>query len=740
MESTEQKQVQDLERTEQLELEQIDDDYREQLKQIELFEEEEEIRQKRHYDEIEIYLEQLEQEQQSEQSKQVLYYEWMQRFEHPQEKILPLKSTDLDKTSWQFGFFGKRNGIISSNEDDNSDENEQENVLMTLLHRIQEQQQEPKANTKNIPFFYRNTLYQTIQEYGPSLEIIIQEIDDESNEDDWISIHDNDIEQQTQQIDRIQVYRNYLIFSDENQTHSSFHISRGNINTIRSQLRKRDYLLLKVYNTHHYYVCHINEMKQKVSDYFSESETFLLIQNLHETDSDYVRNLLNTIMNQLKNVLDDLLQRHCITELQLQQMQMDPARVRLNFLSFQPDTRYEDVPFRAHMTCCLGPTMALSRFLFYLLQSIYEEVTKSMTFIEGIDAVDAVELYTKKGSLKSKTLFATFSIDNLSTIFAHQYTLQSLERFLNEYVSDRHIQGVTIETILELVTVFLANQYFVFENKVYRQMKGNSCCSSGPCLNTLLVNINMFYRQQNFVNILMEKKEIFGRCFDETFLTWNGSDYELYNLLKTMANNQSPRLRIRYSIGEKVNYLQATIAHEYGHINNRVNRETLVDPYSLIPLSNYPLNMVISTIRMALLRAIAYCSTKSSFNTEINYIESIIKWHNLSITSIIAQMEYKDRLLYYDTRQYADINQYNCDRHFARFILQKETASEIKQQQQQPIEPQTFFLNCPFKEQQLIHFKQDFECLLQYCYGRDINFKKLNIDTVSRPNYPANTR
>jgi hypothetical protein len=160
------------------------------------------------------------------------------------------------------------------------------------------------------------------------------------------------------------------------------------------------------------------------------------------------------------------------------------------------------------MTCCLGPTMTLSRFLYRLLQPLYEQVTKSITFLEGVDGIDAVELYAKNGYLRHTTLFTAFSIDNLSTVFAHEHSIRSLERFLNEYASNRQIQEITIEAIIELVTIFLQNQYFIYDNKVHRQIKGSG---SGSYLSKILANIDMFYRQQNLVNTLFEKKEIFGR-------------------------------------------------------------------------------------------------------------------------------------------------------------------------------------------------------------------------------------
>jgi hypothetical protein len=160
------------------------------------------------------------------------------------------------------------------------------------------------------------------------------------------------------------------------------------------------------------------------------------------------------------------------------------------------------------MTCCLGPTMALSRFLFTILQPLYDQVASSMTFTRGVDAVKAVESYSNMGFLRATTLFATFHVDDIDAVFSHEQTMQSLDRFLNQYVPDRQIQGMTIAIILELVTFFLQHQYFLYKNKVFQQIKGSG--SSSP-LTTVLININMFYRQQDLVNTLLNRKEIFGR-------------------------------------------------------------------------------------------------------------------------------------------------------------------------------------------------------------------------------------
>ncbi|CAF3044987.1 unnamed protein product [Rotaria sp. Silwood2] len=208
----------------------------------------------------------------------------------------------------------------------------------------------------------------------------------------------------------------------------------------------RHRLLLEVDHNKRFYICHENEMKQKVIEYMNHTGAYMLLQDLNRTDHNYIGRILNTIMQRLTTKLNDLLDRKCISEDQSQQIRMDPSRIRLDFLSFDADTR-------------------------------------------------------------QTTFFAIFYIDDICTTFSHGQTIQSLERFLNQYVPDRQIQGITIETILELVTFFLQNQYFLYKNKVYRQIKGNG--SDSP-LTIILNNINMYYQQQNLVNILFEKTEIFG--------------------------------------------------------------------------------------------------------------------------------------------------------------------------------------------------------------------------------------
>ena len=148
-------------------------------------------------------------------------------------------------------------------------------------------------------------------------------------------------------------------------------------------------------------------------------------------------------------------------------------------------------------------------FLRRLLQPLYNYVTYSTTLEKGINVVDAIKRYSSKGFLQSNTIFATVYIHDLSTIIPHEQTIQTLERILDEFLTEQqHVEGVHPSTIIYLARLTLENQYLLYGNKLYQQIRGGTRNSS---LTTLLANIYVFYWQQDLLGTLKNKHEIFGR-------------------------------------------------------------------------------------------------------------------------------------------------------------------------------------------------------------------------------------
>ncbi|CAF3548955.1 unnamed protein product [Rotaria sp. Silwood1] len=210
--------------------------------------------------------------------------------------------------------------------------------------------------------------------------------------------------------------------------------------------------------------------------------TYLLIQELNATDLNSVQSHLSKIVEEFTLLLNDLRERQCLTSIQVQQM-------TVHAIPFQPVT-----------VCCLGLTIGISRYISRLLQPIYDQATRSTTFFKATNPVHALENYAKEVRLQSNTLFAAVHVNELCTLIPHEQLTEPLQHFLYDYVPDGQVQGLTVDTIIELVRFVLQNQYFIFDNKICRQIKG---CGSGQPLNHLLANIYMFYWQQDLVETLV---------------------------------------------------------------------------------------------------------------------------------------------------------------------------------------------------------------------------------------------
>ena len=182
----------------------------------------------------------------------------------------------------------------------------------------------------------------------------------------------------------------------------------------------------------------------------------------------------------------------------------------------------EGTPVRSIMICNDGPTEGISRFLGRLLGLLFNDATHCKKFHKPVNVIHAMNFYEKTGQLQPTTLFATFNIDNLCLMFSHQQVINALERFLNRYLlPDYHIQGMTINTILQLVGLVLDNQYFIYNYKLYKQTQGSA---SGSLLTIPLVYIYLFYWQHNLLGDLINSNELFFRyesAFKNNKFTYN---------------------------------------------------------------------------------------------------------------------------------------------------------------------------------------------------------------------------
>ena len=163
--------------------------------------------------------------------------------------------------------------------------------------------------------------------------------------------------------------------------------------------------------------------------------------------------------------------------------------------------------------CKNGPTIGISRYLGRLLWSLFYRRTGCRIFPNGADLVQTFESYANSQCLLlSTTRFVSFNISEVSMKLLHELMIKALEHFLVNYgIQEQMEDDLSIDTIVRLVRVVLANQFFIYRNKLYQQTTG--ILSNCP-LNIPLTWIYMCYIQPAWISVLSNQKEqneLFGR-------------------------------------------------------------------------------------------------------------------------------------------------------------------------------------------------------------------------------------
>lgn len=127
--------------------------------------------------------------------------------------------------------------------------------------------------------------------------------------------------------------------------------------------------------------------------------------------------------------------------------------------------------------------------------------------MDGTDLLDQLNKYIQKGYFSSTTLFVTFDITNLYTMLPQKDSLDILEEFLRTHGCEK-INGITIDTIVELARIVLQNNAFVSNNKFYRQTIGGAM---GSPFTLTLANIFMWNWERKTILPNLASHELYGR-------------------------------------------------------------------------------------------------------------------------------------------------------------------------------------------------------------------------------------
>ncbi|CAF1397955.1 unnamed protein product, partial [Didymodactylos carnosus] len=127
------------------------------------------------------------------------------------------------------------------------------------------------------------------------------------------------------------------------------------------------------------------------------------------------------------------------------------------------------------ISCLYSPVNELTRFPYQLLRPLVDGACRATIFLNGADFIRQFNTYTKsKSRFRSTTLFATFKILNLYSVSPHIIILNTLGRFLTKRLTHNRLPTyLSIIAIQDLTQLFLTNNNFYYDGKIYRFGKGS---------------------------------------------------------------------------------------------------------------------------------------------------------------------------------------------------------------------------------------------------------------------------
>ncbi|CAF3021136.1 unnamed protein product [Rotaria socialis] len=514
--------------------------------------------------------------------------------------------------------------------------------------------------------------------------------------------------------------------------------------SIQSNLAKEKRIMRASYKGYSFHTYAAKRFQQKASNYIKTTGIYNMINEVDRTNPEVSQQCLNNIIKDIEMTLNTLLGSKLITDPQY--LLMYPqlrSTIRLNYLHFVPDTCKDHKPLQPIIICKNGPTWNLTLYLSNILWSMFNQITGCRKFSSGDDIVYTLEQYVKDGYLLRTTQFGTFNINEITLKFSHEMAIKALETFLGLYGSQLQTisEGLTNETILQLVRLVLRNQFFIYENKLYQQVYGSA---SGSLMTIPLVCIYLFFGQSSsLVQTLMnKKKEVFGRYRDDFILTWNNWTGK-HQLLSNgfIINQQHPKIAsLPISIGTTIRLLDLELGHNHnGCLLTKIYRAPKTDGFEIPNKFDYGTSEPSNLLKLALRHAVKCCSHEKYFQCERTHIELSHLVHGFSadfIDKCIAEFynefgiktnrDHRNENIPYDT-----LRQRILDNYKQQLILMEE---QKQQQRQQNI------IRVPYPSdwdaQVPINMKNDVLNILKSCSTNKNAFDDMKFEFVPRPQTP----
>ena len=323
------------------------------------------------------------------------------------------------------------------------------------------------------------------------------------------------------------------------------------------------------------------------------------------------QNEVHDMLESMNYILRRIHEKKGIESDLLQRLTVDASTIKMAYLYFLPQISEENeqlslVPI---ISAYGSPTWLLGRFLDRILRPFVRRVLEATTFDDETHFAWKLRQFCQSNgrALSPTTLLGTIRVTNYHAMAPHTVMADVLEHFLRDQLPEKRLEKITVDHLKNLVQLFLYNNVFVYEERIYTCVKGSP--TTIP-LSETLANIYLFQWQKPLLKLIKDRRQFFGRHQHEMFVTWDGSKDELQSLLEQLqAVDQN--VHLKFTVDLTIEYLNARLENRAGQLVSCVDHRS--QRYTLPFFMHHSIEDHSDWLRFALLRAVCYSSSVLDF-------------------------------------------------------------------------------------------------------------------------------
>lgn len=282
-----------------------------------------------------------------------------------------------------------------------------------------------------------------------------------------------------------------------------------------------------------------------------------------------INNPMESLIQELKLLLYKAKEDNLISEPELKFLFHSNPRLASFYLLPKVHKNLTNPPGRPVISGNESLTEPISKYVDFFIKPLLPTLP---AYIQ--DTTEVLSKIKENNFVGSNVLLVTMDVEALYTNIEHEQGLSALRHFLDKRP---YPHEPPTGFLADLTDFTLNNNVFLFQDKLYKQMKG---CAMGACFSPSYAGLFMGKWEEDVVfnvnNIFLDKIIWWARYIDDIILWWNGTEEELISFHGYLNNaNTNVRLSLEYH-KDKINFLDIEISKDdNGYLHTSLFRKNI---------------------------------------------------------------------------------------------------------------------------------------------------------------------